>query len=92
MTVTLSTTPRDEAKLLRLADYKGLITWRLEVRRGLVEVRGRLVSATAVVGVQFDTGVVLRDQRDFAVPAGRITHRRNRQEENAELAIPQGLL
>ena len=66
MTVTLSTTPRDEAKLLRLADYKGLITWRLEVRRGLVEVRGRLVSATAVVGVQFDTGVVLRDQRDFA--------------------------
>jgi DNA-directed RNA polymerase subunit RPC12/RpoP len=65
MVATLSTSPRDEGVVRKLSDYRGPMLWRLEVRRGLVEIGGRAVSATAVVGVAFDSGLLLRDQREF---------------------------
>jgi hypothetical protein len=33
--------------------YKGPLLWRVRVRRGLIDWKGRLVSATAVIGVEF---------------------------------------
>jgi hypothetical protein len=65
MIATLSTSPRDEAIVGKLNDYRGPLLWRLEVRRGLVDVGGKTVSATAVVGVEFDSGLLLRDQREY---------------------------
>ena len=65
MVATLATAPRDEGAVRKLNDYRGPMLWRLEVRRGLVEVGGKTVSATAVVGVDFDSGVFLHDQREF---------------------------
>jgi S-adenosylmethionine hydrolase len=38
-----------------LSGYNGPLLWRVQVRRGLVPVRGRDVSASAVVGVTFST-------------------------------------
>jgi hypothetical protein len=37
-----------------LEKYHGPLTWRLQLRRGLVPVRRREVPATAVIGVTFD--------------------------------------
>ena len=65
MVATLSTSPRDEGTVRKLSDYRGPMLWRLEVRRGLVEIGGKAVSATAVVGVAFDSGLLLRDQREY---------------------------
>ncbi len=65
MTATLTLAPAPET-LRRLMEFRGPMTWRLEVRRGLVEVGGRQVSATAVVGVEFDAAALLPDQRDLA--------------------------
>jgi hypothetical protein len=41
--------------------YKGPLLWRLQVRRGAVTHRGREVSATAVIGVAFNSSDYLRD-------------------------------
>jgi len=42
-----------------LANYRGDLVWRVQVRRGLVQVRDREYPATAVIGVQFkDTDIV----------------------------------
>jgi DNA-directed RNA polymerase subunit RPC12/RpoP len=74
MVATLLTSPRDEGLVRKLTDFRGPLVWRLEVRRGLALVGGKTVSATAVVGVEFDAGVFLHDQRDlvrrgvFALP------------------------
>jgi hypothetical protein len=65
MLVTLTTSPRDEATVRKIVDHRGLLLWRLEVRRGLVEVRGQPLSATAVIGIEFDVGVLLRDHREL---------------------------
>jgi hypothetical protein len=37
----------------RQAPYKGTLLWRVQVRRGLYEWKGRRVPATAVIGVEF---------------------------------------
>jgi hypothetical protein len=39
----------------RQGPYKGPMLWRVQVRRGLYEYRGRRVPAAAVVGVAFDS-------------------------------------
>jgi hypothetical protein len=36
------------------APYRGKLLWRVQIRRGLVEWRGKDVPATAVIGVEFD--------------------------------------
>jgi hypothetical protein len=40
--------------------YHGALLWRVQLRRGLVSVRGREVSATAVIGVRFTDREVVR--------------------------------
>jgi hypothetical protein len=65
-TVVLTTLPRDAGKIRQLTDYRGQVLWRLEVRRGLVQIQEKFVSATAVVGVEFDVAVLLHDQRGLA--------------------------
>jgi hypothetical protein len=37
-----------------LRTHKGKLTWRVQLRRGLVRVRDKDVSSTAVIGVEFD--------------------------------------
>ena len=38
-----------------LENYTGDLLWRVQVRRGLIRVRDRDISATAVIGVEFRT-------------------------------------
>jgi hypothetical protein len=45
----------------QLAESSGPLTWRVQVRRGLVPTRNGKVSATAVIGVQF-TGQEIEKQ------------------------------
>ena len=47
---------KDEVK--PIADSKDNLLWRVQVRRGLVDVRGTKVSATAVVGVEFNARAI----------------------------------
>jgi DNA-directed RNA polymerase subunit RPC12/RpoP len=74
--VTLSTLPdtAHTSKVKQLANYRGPVLWRLEIRRGLVEVRGQEVSAAMVLGIEFDSAVALAGQsRDArARPRGAI--------------------
>lgn len=65
MIVTLTTLPRDDAVVKKLPDYRGPILWRIEVRRGLVEIAGKPVSATCVIGIEFDAGIAQRDAFQF---------------------------
>jgi hypothetical protein len=52
MTTLVCTDPDADVKKA-LRDYHGPWLWRVQVRRGLVQVRDREVSATAVVGIEF---------------------------------------
>jgi hypothetical protein len=65
MVATLATSPRDEAQVRKLTDYRGPIVWRLEIRRGLVEISGKQWSAATVIGIEFDAGALLHDQREL---------------------------
>jgi hypothetical protein len=69
MVATLTTAPRDEAQVRKLTDYRGPIVWRLEIRRGLVEISGKQWSAATVVGVEFDSGALVHDQRELVLNA-----------------------
>ena len=58
LTTLVCTDPQDHVAR-RLANYRGGLTWRVQVRRGLVQVHDREVAATAVIGVAFqDTDIV----------------------------------
>lgn len=62
LTSLVCTDPEDHAGRL-LASYRGDLLWRVQVRRGLVQVRDREYSATAVIGVPFkDTDIIGRDR------------------------------
>jgi hypothetical protein len=50
----------DERVAKALGTHAGPLLWKLQIRRGLVEVRGREFSATAVIGVEFTTAEVAR--------------------------------
>ncbi len=57
LTTLVCTDPQDHVGRL-LASYRGHLIWRVQVRRGLVQVHEREVSTTAVIGVQFkDTDI-----------------------------------
>jgi hypothetical protein len=71
MTASLTTLPQHAALVKKLAHYRGPLLWRLEIRRGLVEVRGRPVSATMVLGIEFDSSIF----------PGRIEEARNHRPE-----------
>jgi hypothetical protein len=51
--MTLETLERDKKVVDRAVTYRDRMLWRVQVRRGFVEVDGRPVSATAVIGVEF---------------------------------------
>jgi hypothetical protein len=62
LTTLVCTDPRDHVTRL-LANYQGSLLWRIQVRRGLVQVGGREYPATAVIGVHFkDTDIAGRDR------------------------------
>jgi hypothetical protein len=54
-TTVICTDPEHPEVLRALASYNGPLLWRVRLRRGLVEVRDKPRSATAVVGVAFST-------------------------------------
>ncbi len=46
--------PHNDAVVKKIVESNENLTWRVQLRRGLVRVDGRDVSATAVIGVQFN--------------------------------------
>jgi len=50
---TFVCTPPDQAAGKFAGNYKGLLLWRIQLRRGLVRAGEREVPATGVIGVQF---------------------------------------
>lgn len=71
--VQLQTPPTKQArdKVKQLANYRGPLLWRLEIRRGMEEVKGQWVSTTTVVGIEFDAAVVLAQRiEDACLPSG----------------------
>jgi hypothetical protein len=56
MVVRLGTDSRYKPLVDRLDRPRGPILWRIQLRRGFVQVHGKDVSATAVVGVRIDPG------------------------------------
>lgn len=65
MVAHLITPSRSRPIVRQLLQVPDEMLWRLHVRRGLAEVEGQRVSATAVVGVRFRAHQILRGQ-----PAG----------------------
>jgi hypothetical protein len=56
---TVVCTSSDDAELADLAQrHRGPLLWRVRLRRGLVTVAGREVSATAVIGVEFSPDAI----------------------------------
>jgi hypothetical protein len=53
-TSIICTDPSNREILMTLKSYQGPLVWRVQLRRGLVQVGEREVSATSVVGVVFD--------------------------------------
>ncbi len=53
LTTLVCTDPDDEVRQL-LANYRGHLLWRVQVRRGLVKIGEREIPATAVIGVPFE--------------------------------------
>jgi DNA-directed RNA polymerase subunit RPC12/RpoP len=68
MIVTLSTLPQaaHTAKVKDIANYRGPVLWRVEIRRGLVEVHGKAVSTTMVLGIEFNATEVLAGRLEDA--------------------------
>jgi hypothetical protein len=60
---TLICTDSDDRVAQVLAASRGPLLWRVQLRRGLVAVRNREVSATAVVGVAFTAEDVVSSQQ-----------------------------
>jgi hypothetical protein len=52
-TTLVCTDPGDRSVLSALQSYKGPLLWRVRLRRGLVQVRDKEISASAVIGVEF---------------------------------------
>lgn len=52
-TILVTTFPKYQNDIERIMQSPEPLTWRVQVRRGLVLVEGELISATTVVGVEF---------------------------------------
>jgi hypothetical protein len=62
-TTVIATDPDNREILKTLDQYHGPLVWRIQLRRGLVALRDREVSATAVIGVVFDDRDIIRQSR-----------------------------
>jgi hypothetical protein len=81
MVATLTTARLEADQLKALKNAGGALLWRVQVRRGFVQVRGRDVSATAVVGIEFPArDVQLKEQARGPRPGkpGSVSARRGR--------------
>jgi phage FluMu protein Com len=54
------TTKENKEVVKNIVDSSENVTWRVQLRRGLVDHRGQKVSATAVIGVQFNAKAIKR--------------------------------
>jgi phage FluMu protein Com len=59
-TIALTTMDSDRKLVSKIAASKDRLLWRVQLRRGLVSFRGKSVSATSVVGVQFNASDLKR--------------------------------
>lgn len=59
-TAVVATDPEDTAILSAVEAHPGTLLWRVQLRRGLVRIRGREVSACTVVGVEFRPDQIVR--------------------------------
>jgi DNA-directed RNA polymerase subunit RPC12/RpoP len=71
MTATLTTAPLDADQRKALRASHGPLLWRVQVRRGFVQVRERDISATAVVGVEFQGRDVRKEEVQMAISRGK---------------------
>ncbi len=78
-TLLLQTHPRYSRVVELLDHHKGSILWRVQVRRGFVDVNGKDVSATAIIGVRIDPSAIpqlppqdARLSLPFALPTATI--------------------
>lgn len=62
--VLLSTMDKDRKTVRKLAASDDKLLWRVQVRRGFVEYRGKQVPATAVIGVRFSPSQIARPGND----------------------------
>lgn len=64
-TIRITTYPlnpkTDKAELRRLANSPDPLLWRIQVRRGFVNVRGNSISATTVIGVSFNAREIAKE-------------------------------
>jgi hypothetical protein len=67
-TLTTNGDKTTRAVVQRVVHTSGPLLWRLHVRRGLVEVHGRPVSATAVIGVRFRAQDIAQPREAAAFP------------------------
>ncbi len=63
MDTIVCTNPHDPVEKA-LASYHGPLLWRVQLRRGLVEVRNHDASATAVIGVAFQDSDIRREEKN----------------------------
>lgn len=61
-TSVIVTEPKDQVPSM-LRSHKGKLLWRVQLRRGLVHVGDKDVSATAVIGIEFDKDQVQKVDR-----------------------------
>jgi phage FluMu protein Com len=54
--IVLTTMDNDQKLVKRIVESKDRLVWRVQLRRGLVPLRGKQISATTIVGVQFSAG------------------------------------
>ncbi|MBX9681309.1 MAG: hypothetical protein K2X38_21340 [Gemmataceae bacterium] len=59
--VTTTDRPDDRLMAKKIADRTEPVVWRVQVRRGFVNFRGRPVSATAVIGVRFNPTTIEKE-------------------------------
>lgn len=59
-TTVITTNPKDPAVVNAVQRHKGPLLWRVRLRRGLVAVRDREISASSVIGVDFSPGDIRR--------------------------------
>lgn len=60
--IRLTTEQGDRGRVNALLGTSGRLLWRLQVRRGLISYRGSMISATAVVGVEFGPQDVVKGE------------------------------
>ena len=59
--ILLTTFPKYQKDVKNIVQSPDSLTWRVQVRQGLVPVEGELISATTVVGVEFSPKAIEKE-------------------------------